>query len=325
MRKRLARAAAWVVTAGLLVFLFKSIRPADVLAATRSAAGWTVPGILACSLAVYFADSFATWKTFGWFLAPLTFGQVLVVRGATYLLAAINYNIGQGAIVYFVKRAFGVPIVKGIATVLLVMGVNVLALLFLATAGLWVAPEVPGYAKPIVGVAWAGLCIYALAVSLKPRVLAGRPVLNVLLTAGLGGHVKALAVRVPHIAALVAYQFTAMHGFHVDVPLGQAIVALPIVFFVAVLPISVQGLGVMQATLVFFFARYAPGDEATQKATVLAASLTAQAVATSFQILLGLACLRTSVGKQLKSAANAATAETPTAETAAPSPGPSGG
>ncbi len=41
------------------------------------------------------------------------------MRGATYLLAAVNYNVGQGAIVYFVHRARGVPVVRGLATVLL--------------------------------------------------------------------------------------------------------------------------------------------------------------------------------------------------------------
>ena len=67
---------------------------------------------------------------------------MLLVRGATYLLAAINYNVGQGAIVYFVHRATGAPVMRGVATILLVIGINVLALLFLATAGLAVAPDV---------------------------------------------------------------------------------------------------------------------------------------------------------------------------------------
>jgi hypothetical protein len=308
---------AWLVTAGLLVFLFRSIRFADVVAATKTAAPWTVPGILGCIVAIYLADSFATWKTFGWFLAPLTYGQMLLVRGATYLLAAINYNIGQGAIVYFVKKVFGVPIVRGIATVLFVMGVNVLALLFLATAGLGVAPEVPHYVKVLVIVAWAGLAVYAVAVTIKPRILTERAVLQVLLTAGFGGHAKALLVRLPHIASLIALQYTALRGFHVDVPLTLAIVALPVVFFVAVLPISVQGLGVTQAMLVFFFARYAPGTEEAQRAAVVTASLTTQAIATAFQAVLGLACLRSQLGRELRAATQSEAAEA--AKSAAPS------
>ena len=112
-------------------------------------------------VAIYLCDSFAIWKTFGWFLTRISFADVLLVRGATYLLAAINYNVGQGAIVYFVNRTTGAPVMRGVATILLIMGINVLALLFLATAGLAVAPAVPHAVTVIVIVAWIGLGLYA--------------------------------------------------------------------------------------------------------------------------------------------------------------------
>ena len=106
---------------------------------------------------------------------------------------------------------------------------------------------------------------------------------EVLLNAGLGGHARALAVRVPHITALVVFQFAALHAFGIRVPLVDALATLPVIFLVAVLPISVQGLGTTQATMGFFFARYAPGDPAAQEAAVIAASLVAQAIALGFQ------------------------------------------
>jgi hypothetical protein len=311
-RQRLGRAAAWLITAALLFLLFRKIPFATVVAATRAAAPWMIPACVASVAAIYLADSFAIWKTFGWFLAPLTFAQVAVVRGATYLLAVVNYNVGQGAIVYFVYRATGVPVLRGVATVLLIMGVNVLALLALATVGLGVAPDVPHAVKIVVAVAFAGLAVYALVVALKPRWLATRPIFDVLMSAGLSGHARALLVRLPHIAALVIFQTAMLHAFGVAVPIGQAVVALPIVFFIAVLPISVQGLGTTQAAMVFFFARYAAGDAEHQKAAVLAASLVAQAVATIIQVALGLVCLRSSTGRQLQTAAaDAATPATP--------------
>jgi hypothetical protein len=305
MRKHVIRGVAWLVTAGFLVLLFRRIPFAEVVAATRAAAPWTIPAALAGLAAIYFADSFAIWKTFGWFLARLSFVDVLVVRGATYLLAAINYSVGQGAIVYFVHRATGTPVMRGVATVLLIMGVNILALLFLTTAGLAAAPEVPPGLHAIAAVAWAGLAVYAAAVALRPRWLASRPIFDVLLGAGLGGHLRALCVRIPHIAALVAFQTAMLRAFGVAVPLGQAIVALPVVFFVAVLPISVQGLGTTQATMVYFFARYAPGGA---PAAVLAASLVAQALSVLFQAALGIACLRSRVGRELRTAASRAAA-----------------
>jgi hypothetical protein len=325
MKKRLVRLLAWAVTAGLLVLLFKRIPFHEVVAAARGAAGWTVPAAFFFGFLIYLGDSFAIWKTFGWFLFPrrapgvaperapgvatatvpatrLSLTDILLVRGATYLLAAINYNVGQGAIVYFVHRVARVPVVRGVATVLLIMGINVLALLFLATFGLAVAPEVPHALKLIVAVAYAGLGVYVAAVIAKPRWLATRPLFDVLLGAGLGGYARALAVRLPHIAILFAFQIVMLRGFGVAVPVIQAVAALPVVFFIAVLPISVQGLGTTQAAMIYFFARYARGDTHAQQAAVLAASLVGQVCTLTFQAVLGVACLKSRVGRALAAA-----------------------
>jgi hypothetical protein len=292
-----------VVTVGLLWFVFRKTSVAQLVAATRAAAPWTIPATVVGIAAIYVADSFAIWKTFGWFLAPLTYGQVLVVRGATYLLAAINYNVGQGAMVYFVHRAKGTTVMRGIATLLLILGVNVLALLALATVGLFVAPDIPRVIRVVVVVAFAGLGVYTLAVVLKPRWLAERPLFDVLLAAGLGGHLRALAVRLPHIAVLVAYQTLILRGFGIAIPVRQAIVTLPLVFFIAVLPISVQGLGTTQIAMTFFFARYASGDA---DAAVKAASFFMQGLGTVLQVALGLVCVRSRTGQELRAAAAAA-------------------
>jgi hypothetical protein len=230
----------------------------------------------------------------------MSFSDVLLVRGATYLLAAINYNVGQGAIVYFVNRTTGAPIMRGIATILLIMGINVLALLLLATLGLGIAPGVPHAVTVLVVVAWIGFGVYALIVALRPRWLRERPLFDVLLGAGIGGHVRALAVRLPHIAMLFVFQISMLRAFGVAVPLVTAFAALPVVFLIAALPLSVQGLGTTQAAMVFFFAGYAPGARPAQEAAVLTASLVGQALAVTCQALLGVACLRSRVGRALE-------------------------
>jgi hypothetical protein len=313
MRKRLVRLLPWLVTAGLLLMLFMRTSVTEVIDAARASAGWTLPVGLLCVIGIYIGDSFAMWRTFGWFLAKMSFADVLLVRGATYLLAAINYNVGQGAIVYFVHRTAGTSIMRGAATVLLVMGTNVLALLFLSTAGLAVADGVPQAAKILLAVGWAGLLLYVALVAARPRWL-DRPIFQVLLDSGIGGHLRALAVRIPHIASLVAFQYTMLHALHVQVPLVAALATLPIVFLVQVLPISVQGLGTTQAVMVFFFARYAPGNAKAAEAAVIAASLLGQGIALAFQATLGVACLRSRVGRALsESVASPATPATPAA------------
>ena len=63
--------------------------------------------------------------------------------------------------------------------------------------------------------------------------------------------------------------------------------------------------------MVFFFAQFAPGDAAAREAAVIAASLVAQAIAFSFQAILGVVCLKSRVGRALQASTKAADAEPP--------------
>jgi hypothetical protein len=300
MRKKVGRVLPWLVALGLFAYLLSRFSPADVAAKLRLAAPWTVPAVAALILVVYLADSLAIWKTFGWFVARLSFKEVLVVRGATYLLALVNYALGQGAIVYFVKRSRGVPVIRGTAAVLLIMGINVLMLLGLATLGLIFVPQTSRVLGIIVAIAYGGLAVYLGLVLAKPRFLTSKPLFDVLLSAGLSGHLKAMAARAPHILSLLALTYTSMLAFHIEVPPGQAILCLPVVYFVAVLPISPQGLGTTELMMTTFFAKFAPGSSlAEREAAVVASSLAARVIAIAMQSLIGFVCLRNQLAKDI--------------------------
>jgi hypothetical protein len=300
MRKKFGPLLAWAVTIAILIYLFATIPLAKVWEAFRAAYWWAIPANAVLVLAVYLADSYAIKKTFGWFVAPLSYREVLVVRGATYLLALVNYTIGQGAIVYFVNRSRGVPILRGTAAVLLVMGVNVLMLLVLASAGLLVALDVPPVLPQLVLGVYAALAVYVVLVAVRPRWLVSRPIFDVLLSAGVKGHLQSMAVRLPHICTLLALSWVGLAAFGVVIPVGRALACLPIVYFVAVLPISVQGLGTSQAMLILFFSTYAPGTTSEARAAaVLAAGLLSQAVAFVIQLTIGLACMRSQIARGL--------------------------
>jgi hypothetical protein len=299
MRKRLGRIFAWTVTVALLGYVLSRVSFADVMRAVKTTPTWTVPVLVLSVLLVYLADSFAIWRTFGWFLTKLSFVEVLVVRGATYLLAMVNYAVGQGAIVYFVNRSRGVPMTRGTGAVLLVMGINVLLLLMLATIGLAYAPSVPKAITTVLIVAYAGLAFYVVLLLWKPAFLTSRPVFDVLLNAGVGGHLRALVIRIPHLFSLLLYSYLSLRAFNIRVPIAQALLYLPIVYFIAVLPISIQGLGTTQIAWKVLFAQYAPGPPEVQVATIVACSLFAQAVALAVQSLLGLACLKNQLGRSL--------------------------
>jgi uncharacterized membrane protein YbhN (UPF0104 family) len=98
----------------------------------------------------------------------------------------------------------------------------------------------------------------------------------------------------------MVFTYSALRAFGVQVPVTQAILYLPIVYFISVLPIAVMGLGTTQAALIYFFATYVPGaTPAGARASILAASLVSQAVAMVIQGLLGAFCMRNQLARQL--------------------------
>jgi hypothetical protein len=307
MRKKLGRILPWAVTLGLLFYVLHGMSFAQMKTALGSAASWTVPVLALLVLGVYLGDSFAIWKTFGWFVTRLSFREVLVVRGATYLLALVNYTVGQGAIVYFVNRSRGVPLLRGTAAVLLVMGINILLLLVFASIGLLVAPDLPPVLRKIMFGAYGALAAYSCLLVLRPRWLTSRPVFDVLFAAGVSGHLRALLVRIPHLSVLMVFTYTSLRAFGVRLPLSQALLYLPIIYFIAVLPISVMGLGINQLTMAYFFFKFVPNhtpDDA--KKLIEMASLGSQAVALAVQVTIGLFCMRSQLARNLRQPASTA-------------------
>jgi hypothetical protein len=152
----------------------------------------------------------------------------------------------------------------------------------------------------VVGVAWVGLVGYAALVVAKPRFLTSRPLFDVLLSAGVGGHLKAMAARAPHVLTLMTLTWTSMAAFRIHVPVSQAVLCLPMVYFIAVLPISPQGLGTTELMMTTFFAKFAPGaSQAEREAAVVASSLATRVVAMAVQSLLGFICLRSQLAKDI--------------------------
>ena len=85
----------------------------------------------------------------------------------------------------------------------------------------------------------------------------------------------------------------AMRLFGVHPSVGQALTLLPLIFFVAVVPLSPFGLGTAQATAVALLAPFAQGtSEDARQAAVLAYSLSFQMLGMLVQALVGLAFLR---------------------------------
>ncbi len=52
----------------------------------------------------WLADTFAMTSVFGWFKSRIPYRELFIVRGSTYLLAILNYHLGQAAIIHYLVR-----------------------------------------------------------------------------------------------------------------------------------------------------------------------------------------------------------------------------
>jgi Lysylphosphatidylglycerol synthase TM region len=296
-RKLLPTLAPWVVAALIFIWLF-NIVPFRKLVEVFQRAPLSAFVALAVGyvLVVLVADTFATWATFRWALPDvrLPFGEMLDIRGATYLLAILHYGAGQGGLAYFLHRRHGVEVPRTAGAVMLLMGVNVMVVALCAFVGILAggAPEAQSLRWIVIALA-AGFPAYLLVILWHPAFLRRFRLLQPLFQAGIRGHAVAIAARLPHMAVLIAGNYIAMRLFDVTPTLDQALVLLPIVFVIAVLPISPSGLGTAQAAAVTLFAQFAHGATLEdRRAAVVGYSLGLQFLSLFVQAVLGVYFLR---------------------------------
>ena len=286
--KRLTRnVVPWLVAAVALWWVFHAVKWTALLDAFAQAR-WLPTFLGASALLLWVncaADCMAMSFTFRWFGVRLPYREIFIVRGATYLLAVIQYYVGQAAIIGFLHERRGVPGWRAAGFILFISGINLAVLVVLTAFGLSFGATPVAWLRLVPVTVGVGALLYGLVLWLQPAPLKRLQVLAPLFEMGVVGHLKALAVRLPHVLVIIAWHYLGLRCFRVDVPLLDALIYLPAVFFIAALPVSPQGLGLSQGAAVTFFARYAPGGE---EAAVLAYSLAMTGVALMVQVTMGL-------------------------------------
>jgi hypothetical protein len=300
------------VAAAALVYAVRGI-PLEQLkvALERAPIGFLLAFSAGMALLNCGADTLAMYYVFRGFGLRLRFFELYTIRAATYTLAVINYHAGQLGIIGFLHRASRVPLSRASAYILFIIGIWVGLLMIFATFGALIGGPKGRALLPVLALFAIGIAVYAALLRWPPRFLrtppppyAGigpeallsrvrrRAVVIVsklwapLHEAGLVGHLRALIVRLPHLAVLLFWHYVTLRCFRVEVPFHLAMLYLPVVFAVAALPISVQGLGTAQVVALHYFRDFVPGPDG--QAAVLAYSLSLTAIATASNLILGL-------------------------------------
>lgn len=296
MFRRTKQLLPWLLAFSLVGYLLYTIPKEELWAALQRAhLVYLVVVVIYAILGSLVADSWATARVFSWFLTPVGFREMVPVRAASYLMAIVNYHLGQAGLVYFVYRrsARQVSVASITGLILMMLGTILLLLTLLSVVGVVATSAAQirryGWVPALVG---AGALLYFVVLILKPRWLARRRLLAPLFDAGVLGHLKATAVRIPHVAVVVTSHLLAMRCFDVLVPPSIGLVYVSLLLLLASVPITPMGLGTMQLAAVHLFAAYAPGSAAARRASVLGYSLSLASLAMVTQATLGLLCLR---------------------------------
>lgn len=285
----------WLVALAILGYLFARI-PRRVLLHAIAAGPWGALSVytLLQAFLVLMADGYAISVSLAVTGFRRRFGEILLARGASYVLGIINYSLGQGAFGLYLRRS-GIKTIHVAGTLFFLMGINLGALLLVAGCGL-LAGGYPASVQiewpALGGVLLIGAGVYLAVIVFQPRFLYRYQLLLPFFQAGFRGHLRAFAGRLPHVLLLVLTYWGALRVWGISVPLSQGLVRVSLVLLISALPIVPMGLGTTQAALVLLFSNYAPfATPAARAAAVLAFSLCFYLMATASQAALGLWCL----------------------------------
>jgi hypothetical protein len=276
-----------------IVFVGFTLARIDLRAFARALASVNAPAFAGFSvlfvLALLTSDSFATAVVYRRTVAPVTFRELWILRGASYLPSILNHHVGQAILTYYVSRRYQVSLARMAGGTLLVyvswmgwlVGTGCVAMVAQGMPLLWPALVV------LVGLAYLGV------IALRPAKLAGVKLLAPLFDAGLGGHLLALAVRLPHFVVLFLGTWLPFYFFDVSIPPRSALVLMPLLMVLVTLPLAPQGLGTRDTFGNLFLAQFAAGATVAEQRAAVAAATASWAVAfTLVEVVLGLVLLK---------------------------------
>jgi hypothetical protein len=278
----LRRLVPWVVSVAILTILIRRAGQPAIYEAARNARLFLLGAVtVICTAGMFLLDALALSRVVSWFNCRASPREMAPVKAAAYLINVINYNAGSGAIAFWLRQCKGVPFLEGASSLLFLNVVDAMVLVgFMAVA-------LPVLDPPLCTGVLAAVCIAALGFTgnllywrrgidfiLLGR-LRGWPIFKSFREASLGHYLRLAIIRVPFDFLFMANFWLGLRFFGVEVPVMIAAAYIPVVLFVGVVPITVSGLGTVQAATVFLFRAYATEARLLTFSLVLTLALTA--------------------------------------------------
>ncbi len=289
------KVAPWAVAAAILYYLFDGVPVADTWNAARAARlELFLPMMMAAVVLWFLVDSAVFAFLFTRFNTKLAWAEARSLRGMTYLLTPINWNLGTAAVILHLRTSKRIGVLESTSTMVFYQTVDGIVLASYATLGAMLlasSPEVTSLRNAAAVFVLLTTATLALFMSSWPRLRWLERIRRLGLfrshqAAGLRDLAVLVLLKGFYFSVFIAVFWLGGQSFGIDLPLKLAVASTPAILMAGALPITPAGLGTQQAAMMYFFLPY--GDEAS----ILAFGLTYPVMLLLFRSLVGVPYLK---------------------------------
>ncbi len=279
----------WVLSIGIVLFLFLTT-DIDAIGNAIANADWgrLVFLMAVVTLIAFVADSATLVPLLRRFVAPVSFAEVVRIKGVSYLLNALNYSLAAGGMAWILHKKHKVPFMRAFSALVLFFFIDIIALGALLTGG-WLIGRAdlvaPGGASApftervpiVIAIVWGvvfGTWLYwnrkfdffAFGFLRKWRIFQCFAEIRSL------DYLRLVTVRASFILVYVLMHFLLLPAFDVHIPFWTLVMYSPLITFVQVVPATISGLGAAQGVMVALFAAHVPPGHGDPAAVIVAYS-----------------------------------------------------
>ncbi len=294
----------WIITATLLVVVFQKVGLKDTIDQLKSE---SVRDVVLLGLIfytyVFLINGLAYHRLFRQMDRPMPFLEILSIRGASYLLIALNPGVGQGGLALWISKKKSIPLKEVLGIMFLLPVVDAIFLAGVLSASLLADRYGGGILPPpyseilfwIVAVLWLVLICHFVFwrtdfLSSSLRIIKENAFLGGFKKAKARHYLVLLGIRLlMNIPGMIAYH-AGLGLFGVNVPFWEFVVRFIPAILIQTLPITVGQLGTSQSAWILMYGEYA------SPAKLAAFSLVWITVYNLSRLVIGAICFRGEAG-----------------------------
>ncbi len=284
----------WIAGIAILLFLFWRIDMQEFFHALQQANLYIYLPVITIFIFVWFSlESQNLTASFHHFGHKIPYNEMLNIRGTTYLLMVMNYNLGMGGIIFYTKKLKGLSLFRVSSVIFFYIYAETISLSFMAAVGCLFTPEPSVIIDRIFYTCSCIVIGYIIGLPLYRRIPQRGfwkklkvSVWETFDEASLKTFVVLPLWRGLYFSTFILFFYIALKAFNINIPLLTLAAVVPVIFFIGNIPITPFGLGTIQAAMLLFFKNY------SSEANIMAFSIVYTTSLLLFRIPIGFYYLR---------------------------------